>query len=378
VKDASDQHLTKVQKQTNLYRNKHGVYFAIIKAGRKQIKRSLKTDDPTLAKRRLAEFRQKVGRLCGAEQTDMRFEELAGLWLESVKPDLKPSSYERRVSAIHRLIPFFRGAAVRTIRHEAVENWKIRRGASLAPRTYNIELETLKLVFQYAIEVKRLLLDNPAESLKRRKQPRSTAVIPNKEQFTALVRELRESPQAGEAANLVEFLGYSGCRLGEAIETRWRDVNFQLGTLLITGGELGTKNHEERTIPLYRPLQTFLERLSSDQFETGKRDHALLGKKLFTVKSSLDAIHAACERLGLPRFGHHHMRHFFCSNAIEAGVDFKTIAGWLGHKDGGALVAKTYGHLRAEHSMAMAKRITFSADTDQSGSVVILPSPSVE
>ncbi len=63
----------------------------------------------------------------------------------------------------------------------------------------------------------------------------------------------------------------------------------------------------------------------------------------------------------LPHYGHHAMRHFFCSNAIEAGCDFKVIAEWLGHKDGGALVARTYGHLRNEHSAAMAKWITFDA-----------------
>jgi hypothetical protein len=37
------------------------------------------------------------------------------------------------------------------------------------------------------------------------------------------------------------------------------------------------------------------------------------------------------------------LRHYFVSNAIEAGVDFKTIAVWVRHKDGGLLVAKTYG-----------------------------------
>jgi len=42
-------------------------------------------------------------------------------------------------------------------------------------------------------------------------------------------------------------------------------------------------------------------------------------------------------------------------------VDFKAIAGWLGHKDGGVLAAKTYGHLRNEHSAAMAQRMTFDA-----------------
>ena len=68
------------------------------------------------------------------------------------------------------------------------------------------------------------------------------------------------------------------------------------------------------------------------------------------------------------------MRHFFCSNAIEAGCDFKVIAGWFGHKDGGVLVARTYGHLRNEHSAAMAKRMTFdvNAQTEDVANVVAI------
>jgi site-specific recombinase XerD len=84
--------------------------------------------------------------------------------------------------------------------------------------------------------------------------------------------------------------------------------------------------------------------------------------RIFGFKDIRQALASACRRAGLPRFGHHALRHFFCSNAIEAGVDFKAIAGWLGHKDGGVLAAKTYGHLRNEHSAAMAKRMTFDAD----------------
>jgi site-specific recombinase XerD len=53
----------------------------------------------------------------------------------------------------------------------------------------------------------------------------------------------------------------------------------------------------------------------------------------------------ACKAASLPDFTHHRLRHYFVSNAIEAGVDFKTIAAWVGHKDGGLLVAKTYGQL---------------------------------
>jgi hypothetical protein len=38
-----------------------------------------------------------------------------------------------------------------------------------------------------------------------------------------------------------------------------------------------------------------------------------------------------------------------------AGLDFMTIAAWLGHKDGGILVGKVYGHLLDEHRQKAAK-----------------------
>jgi hypothetical protein len=41
-----------------------------------------------------------------------------------------------------------------------------------------------------------------------------------------------------------------------------------------------------------------------------------------------------------------------------AGIDFMTIAAWLGHKDGGILVGKVYGHLLDEHRAKMARRLT--------------------
>jgi hypothetical protein len=48
-------------------------------------------------------------------------------------------------------------------------------------------------------------------------------------------------------------------------------------------------------------------------------------------------------------------------NAIEAGINFKVIADWLGHSDGGIPVAKTYGRLRSEFSAAMAEKMSFDA-----------------
>jgi integrase len=244
-----------------LYRNGHGVYFAWFSIRGKQLKRSLKTSDKELARRRLAELRKVAARLHGLEDRNLRFEEVVRAWLESIKGGLKPSSYRRRVVCINQLMPFFKTIPMRSITSADIEKWKLRRGATIAARTFNKELETLNHVIRYARDVKGILLDNPAEKVGNRKTATATVAIPSKEQFRELLGELRNEPQAvrSGAAAFTEFLAYSGLRLGEGREVRWRDVNFELNTVLVTGGETGTKNHQHRTIPLFPGLRRLLE-----------------------------------------------------------------------------------------------------------------------
>ena len=69
----------------------------------------------------------------------------------------------------------------------------------------------------------------------------------------------------------------------------------------------------------------------------------------------------AAKIVGMARITHHDLRHLFATRCIESGVDIPTVAGWLGHKDGGALAMRVYGHLRDNHSVAMAQKVTFAA-----------------
>jgi len=60
----------------HLYRSdQSGIYYAIFKRGGKQVKRSLKTADKELARRRLEELRQGVNRLTAREAAPMSFAE---------------------------------------------------------------------------------------------------------------------------------------------------------------------------------------------------------------------------------------------------------------------------------------------------------------
>lgn len=349
-----------------LYRSdSSGIYYGVFKRAGRRIERSLKTSDKELAKRRLERLRQKVARF-NTKEGAILFEALANRWLDAAGGTMKPQSRRRRLTAIHSLTPHFRNT-VRAIGSPDAERWASVRGREAAARTFNIERETLIQIFDYALR-EGLILDNPVLVVPRRKQPKPQIIIPTKAQFRALLEKMRAEPCAAEAADLVEFLAYSGCRLGEATAMTWGEVNFELHNFTVTGGAAGTKNHEARTVPLFPPL----ERLLSAMRDALPRPPQPT-ERIFSIGSAKKAIATGCRKAGLLNFTHHSFRHFFCSNAIEAGADFKVIAGWLGHKDGGVLVARTYGHLRDEHSHAMAKRMTFDATADESAPDNVAP-----
>ena len=91
-----------------LYRHSAGKYYALVKVSGKQIRRSLRTRDFALAKRRLTKFRGEATRLNTAD-TDLVYGGLTQKWLASIQPHLKDSSYQRRATVLRQLEPYFKG-----------------------------------------------------------------------------------------------------------------------------------------------------------------------------------------------------------------------------------------------------------------------------
>lgn len=339
----------------NLYRNDaSGRYYVWIKRGGKQIRRSLKTQDRKLAERWLKDFLDKADRLDPTKgKVQISFEEMADQWVKTLAPHLKESSYRRRETSIKQLSRFFKGKNIRTITKANCDEWAQKRSPDIAASTFNNERETLLSIFQYA-EREGIIITNPAQVIKRRRQGKTQIVIPSRDQLVILLKTMRGlDPRYWPGADLVELLAYSGMRLGEAVAIKWGDIEFKRDAFTVTGGTRGTKNYDVRTVPLFPNFRAFLERLRAEERENGIDRNP--ESSIAPVGNAKKAIDAACKFSDLPHFSHHSMRHYFVSNAIEAGVDFKTIAAWVGHKDGGILVAQTYGHLRDLHSFEMAK-----------------------
>lgn len=306
-----------------LYRSECGSYFAVIKHLDKQHRRSLQTKDRGIAAKKLVEFRQKLNGLApAADHAAITFDQLAKRWLDAIEVHLKPATHYRRFGIVKNLLGWFKKRPANKISRLDCEHWATRRSKKIRPRTFNSELETLQLVFNYGIQ-HGLLLDNPTAGLKRRRLDTPVMLIPTKEQFKALIAEMRrpnDPCNAGRQADTIEMAAYSGCRVGEIREMRWTDVDFEKQTVTITGGEHGTKNGKVRVIPLFLPLKRLL--LS---FQSRLKRPPKLSDRIVAITDTRSGLHTACRRLGLPPYHVHTFRHFFASNAIEAGVDFKVI-----------------------------------------------------
>ena len=343
----------------NLYRlETSGGYYALLKRADKQFRRSLRTKDRKLAERRLIELRGQVGNLTTSEDARLSFVAVADRWMANTAHALKASSVTRRKTCIKNLTPYFEGVTIRNVQAQHCERWLTGRGQEIAPQTFAHELNTMRNVFDYAVRLG-LMLSNPAKDIQRRKVTQALITIPSREQFKTLVATIRQSDgrpdsqkKAAPGADLVELLAFSGCRLNEGVSLTWGDVDFEKGSLTITGGDKGTKNHESRVIPITNALRTHLLRIRG---ELQPKSH----ERISQIESAKKCLGTACRRLGYPAFTHHDFRHFFATTCIESGVDIPTVSRWLGHKDGGALAMRIYGHLRQEHSNAMVKRVYF-------------------
>jgi len=364
----------------NLVRHiQSGNYYARIRVRGKLIWKTLKTDRISVAKLRLSDFHKEERHRADAHKAVARGKMTFGQALETYRERLKgdqslkdrSKTYrEERIAALLKSWPDLEQTDVAQISKAQCLAWAARFGQKASPSAFNNTVGTLKLVLDLAVEAG-ARYDNPAIHIKRKRIRQKLLHLPSQEQFRELVATIRKADGGWgkKCADLVEFLAYSGCRKGEAARVHGRDCNFEKREITVQGDPAtGTKNWEIRRVPMIPDMQRLLERI---QGERPKKE--FIAQPVMRVHECQGAINSACKTLGITRFTHHDLRHLFATRCIESGVDIPTVSRWLGHKDGGALAMKTYGHLRDQHSANMAQKVMFS-ETDSTAA----PLPSAE
>lgn len=350
----------------NLFRYRpSGTYFARFKVGNKPIRQSLETAVFSVAKQRLPdkirEYRSRNESVKAFADGKMTVGDAVGVYLRKVQASvaLKPRSKDYRemiVDFIRRSWPSLLETDVRKVSERDCENWLARYQQQYAPTVVNNSIGTLRAVFDEAISTG-ARFNNPAAELSRVKVRAKRLELPSREEFLKFVEEIRTAGarQSKDCANLVKFLAYSGVRIGEARFVTWADANLSRRELHVRGDpETATKNGETRYVPMIPELEQMLTEMRKQRSE---EPGSAIIMRVFECQNSMT--HAA-EKIGMKRITHHDLRHLFATICIESGVDIPTVSRWLGHKDGGALCMKTYGHLRQDHSFAQARRVSFA------------------
>ena len=372
---------TKTWKRTrtqNLIRHKSGSYYARAFAGGKEVWKSLRTSHLSVAQAKLAEFlkehRKRTSNGNGEVSAKMTFGEAATTHLRNLDDNLsiKPRTrdYWREVLlALGKSWPGLNETEVRKIGQSDCKKWARVYAKTASPTRYNNAAAVFRHVLNVAIEAG-VIYSKPAVVVKRAAVRGKQISLPTTTKFNAMIAEMRagHSRDSINCADLAAGLAFTGCRVGEAREIAWRDVDFDADEIVVRGdANTGTRNWELRRVPLIPDARALFQRMRTE------RPRASLGAKLFCVGECQKSLNRACKKVGTDRITHDDLRHLFATRCIESGVDVPTVSRWLGHKDGGALAMKTYGHLRREHSIAQAQRVTFEADTEKQGDVIPFP-----
>lgn len=184
---------------------------------------------------------------------------------------------------------------------------------------------------------------------------------------------------AVQFSDYIKFLTLTGAREQEALSVRWSDVDLDR-KLVTIGAEGQSKNREARRVDFNAKLEAHLrdmkerrapdsqwvfpspQRGEKDEHAKTFRESLILsrqGAASLVMKAAFPDNGNAERAAKLLKFAFHDCRHHFISFAVMSGIDFMTIARWVGHKDGGVLIGKVYGHLSNEHAKLQASRMSF-------------------
>jgi integrase len=268
-------------------------------------------------------------------------------WFPEVLPTLKYSTkkhYEYVVN-VH-LIPTFGEMQLRLITRESVQgflNGKLRGG--LAWRTVKHIRTTFGTVLG-AAEAEGLIPSNPA---RKTRLPRRGSVEEKAPIAPDLIREvLYALPEPSHS--LAWLLVLTGLRVGELLALRWRDIDFERGSLRVRQTVYEGRfddpktQRSKRTVPLGAKGIAVLQRFQGDGFKPETLVFATSRGTPFSRRNLLNRqLKPTCKNFGLKGVTWHWLRHANATLLDAVGTPLGTVQELLGHSSS-EITRGTYLH----------------------------------
>jgi integrase len=294
------------------------------------------------------------------------------LTLEQEGVSAKTLEGYRQWARVH-ILPALGGRPLLDINREDVNCFlaQLDKRDGLKPASVKHARRVLKMIFDFAIDSKDSgLKTNPAYLASRRNGGRKRKHAASKRvkaldetQLAALLNFFWErEPHYYDA---VCFSAYTGCRQGEQLALRWKDLNFERGEANISRSVeslnrsysiTATKTGEGRVVGLSPALLTLLKRRHVKYLE----DHRALGsypaeEDLVFPRSPAEpltpmsrhnlsrAVSRAAKALGLQGYTWHCLRHTWATQQLADGTQLKVVSYLLGHSTE-ATTLQIYSH----------------------------------
>lgn len=271
----------------------------------------------------------------------------------------KEGTRQNETQSLNRWITHLGNVRVDWIETASITTFRDHRSKQgVTNRTINLDVTAFNNAMKYAQERGWIRSAPKVKKLKETKVPRRRLLTSNEIKLL-----LGKAEAVTKNANLlrfyIRFLISSGCREQEALNVRKEDVDLKRGVVHI-GWNGETKNGLGRDIQFNTVLRSVLVELLDylPEDTTWLFPSPQRGAKDLRAKSLRESFYKVRKAAGLNWVGFHDCRHYFASQCVMAGIDYMTIAKWLGHQDGGILVGKVYGHLSDDHRKRMAKRLS--------------------
>jgi len=212
-----------------------------------------------------------------------------------------------------------------------------KKAKPYASGTINRILSILKVTLSKAVEWEiGGLTQSPARGIKLLKDPPKMERYLTKDEACRLIAEIR----AGASVMLrfiVPFLLFTGARKREALDARWRDIDFERRLWIIPF----TKSGKPRTVPLsHEALAVLLGTrklgVSADYIFPNPET----GRPYVTIFHTWDRCRRAA---GLADVRIHDLRHSFASALINNGMTIYDVKEALGHAN--IVTTQRYAHL---------------------------------
>ena len=269
-----------------------------------------------------------------------------GPWRTACFDRCRPSTQKRMESALRtQLVPAFGTRPLNEIGRAEVRVW-FDGYSRAAPAGANRAMDILRQAFNYAIELG-YLERNPARGVKRNPRPTTTRFLSRAEvaRVRAVLDSHRGRGSGAQQADIIRLLLLTGCRKGEIVALRWREVG--AGVLRLADGKTGP-----RSVILSAEAQDILDRQLRTESPyvfprpgDGSRPRSSELSLWRKVRRDADIDDA---RL-------HDLRHTFASHAVMARVPLPVVAHLLGHANFGMTLR--YAHAGDREAEEAAERI---------------------